>query len=275
MKNLIVANERPGSRCSRGDLERMLRAQLDNSLELGWAADDLWIVTNFPFEYSGIPAMEAPLNSHCLTGSKMFALSWLFESGRVTETIWSHDLDCWQNVAFAEPEFADVGACHYSRPKFNGGSVFWRPAAHDIVAVVLEQLRVETARKEEPTLQQVLTDRRYRRRVTILNSTYNVGCSGFVERFQRAEKPVRACHFHPNNRLAWETHVLDRNGLDGSSVSPRLEQLLRRHYPALPRELSPSSLEKVRLRRHQRSDEIGEFATENRSGLEGVPPCNA
>lgn len=252
VKNLIVANELPGSRCPRSELERMLRAQIENSLELGWKPDDLWIVANFEFEWCGVQAFTTTLNAHCLTGSKMFALEWLFQAGMVRDVVWSHDLDCWQNEWFAVPVFMDVGACHYSRPKFNGGSVFWKPAARDLVATITIQLQAPGVEKEEPILQKVFTERPYRSRITVLNSTFNVGCSGFVERLLRAEQPIRVCHLHPNNRVAWETHVLDRNGLGQSSMGLRLESLLRRHYPGLATALSVSGEEKARQARQAR-----------------------
>ena len=67
---------------------------------------------------------------------------------------------------------------------------------------------------------------------------YNVGCSGFLPRYERAdEHPVKVCHFHPDNRIAWQTHALDRNATGIKSVTPELEAMVRKYYPALQTEL--------------------------------------
>ena len=57
-----------------------------------------------------------------------------------------------------------------------------------------------------------------------------MGCSGFVKRYERAEKPIKVLHFHPTNRIAWETHALDRNQIGEIPISSQLENLLRKHY---------------------------------------------
>lgn len=241
LKNAMVANHIPSSRYSRNSLETLLRAQIANSLELGWKPEDILLVTNFSFAFAGVEAAKIELDGHCPRGSKMFAVQHLLRERASDETVlWSHDLDCWQNVWFSAPQFADVGACEYSRPTFNGGSVFWRRAGLDIADEVVRRLRDDRASCEEPTMNAVFKHDRFRRRVTILNSTYNVGCSGFKERLFRSEKPVRASHFRPTNRLAWATHVLNRHSLEQRSASARLESLLRRWFPGLPSELAKS-----------------------------------
>jgi hypothetical protein len=106
------------------------------------------------------------------------------------------------------------------------------------------------AEKEEPALNAVLKSPEYRDRTTVLDSTFNVGCSGFVERYRRAAKPVLVCHMHPTNRIAWDTHVNDRNDLGERAVSPRLlELLVRRFHKGVP----PKKLERDRSRRRPAS----------------------
>jgi hypothetical protein len=233
VKNVMVGNLNPTNpRYHKRELDTLLCAQIDNSLECGWDPHDIVLVSNYDFEFKGVKARQVNLNDFCFTGSKMFALQhilqhWEFEE----EVIWMHDLDCWQNQWFDCPVIQDVGICEYSRPKFNGGSVFWRRTANDIVNRVVSILQTERASREEPTLNRILRDKGCVKRVTVLNPTFNVGCSGFVMRYERADKPIQVCHFHPNNRIAWETHVLDRNGRGYRSVGQRLEALIRRYYP--------------------------------------------
>lgn len=245
MFNLMVANATGGKGSKR--LEHMLRAQVHNTLELGWPVDSIFVLTNFPFSFMGVEAHLVHLNEFCLTGSKMFGVRWLMDnypdmlgsalSGNGGAAVWAHDLDAWQNAPFEEPEFKDVGIAQYSNSKFNGGSVFWRRSASDIVGTICEEIQGKTLQREEPTLNSVLKCNDYKDRVTVINNTFNVGCSGYVVRVQRSDKPLRVCHFHPDNRIAWETHALDRNEIGEIGVTVRLERLIRSYYPDLARKV--------------------------------------
>ena len=247
----MVANLIPGSRTGKEELLRMTQAQIENSIDLGWPVKDICLITNFDFDYLSVYALKADLNTHCSTGSKMFGIQWLMDKVQ-DDVYWVHDLDCWQGVWFDPPEFKDAGIAEYSQPKFNGGSVFWRPTARDIIDHVIGILVDQHAAKEEPTLNKVLKSETYRDRVTVLNSTFNLGCSGFVKRYVRAEKPICVSHFHPTNRIAWETHCLYRNGGNMKSISPRLETLIRRFWPNIATKLAPNDPKnKIRTERRK------------------------
>jgi hypothetical protein len=255
MKRLMVANKQKNgkSRYFHERMETLLKAQIDNMLELGWEKKNIILLTNFDFEFMGIKAEVIKLNDFCLSGSKMWSMSWLFDNKRVDDVIFSSDLDCWQNCWFDPPIFdGDVGACCYSNPKFNGGSIFWKPESRDIVNKVVEVLIEKKAKSEEPTLNEIFKSEKYRDRISILNSTYNVGCSGFAPRYERSIKPVHVCHFHPNNNIAWEIHGLDREGLGEIAVTVRLERLLRKYYPNLATELKDKSVQQQK--REQREE---------------------
>lgn len=238
MKNLMVANLRGKGRYTENSIEVLLKAQIENSLDLGWLDKDMIVITNFPFEFMGIKSVIIDLNKFCWTGSKMFGLQNYLENNKIDDVIWAHDLDAWQNAWFDCPEFKDVGGSYYSRPKFNGGSIFWKESSKDIIDEVVNRLKKDNLKKEEPTLNEVFKSDKYKDRVTVLNETYNVGCSGYVERYERSIKPIKVCHFHPYNRIAWETHSLDRNGLGVIGITSRLERILRKYYPGLATELS-------------------------------------
>jgi len=234
-------------------LKTDFKANIANSLELGWKREDIFVISNVKMEYKGVETIIAPLNDFCLTGSKMFGLKWFLENNSFDpdEVIWASDTDCWQDTWFDCPDFKDVGACHYSRPKFNGGSVFWRPRAIDIINEIIEILEKEKLKKEEPTLNRVFKSHKYVNRITVLNYTYNVGCSGYYERYTKSDKPVRVCHFHPYNRIAWETHCLDRNGMEIKGISDRLEKLIRKYYKGIAEVIS----EEGGIRRGQKKAE--------------------
>lgn len=237
MKILLAANLTKG-RYKAENIHTLLNAQIENSIALGWKPQDIILLSNFDYEFMFVKSINISLNTTCLTGSKMFGMKYIFDNNMADDVIWAHDLDAWQNVPFYCPEFLEVGIACYSNAKYNGGSIFWRKSAKDIVDKIVSEIEGNKENKEEPTLNRVLQSREYRDRVTCLNNTFNVGCSGYVKRWERSIKPIRVCHFHPYNHTAWETHALDRNGLDCKGISERLERLLRKYYPELARELS-------------------------------------
>ena len=147
MKNLLVANEVRGSR--RYDFKKFelfVKAQIENSLELFWKPEDIILLANFDYEFLGVKSVKINMNKFCLTGSKMFGIQYCFNKLGVDDIIWAHDFDAWQGAYFDEYDLHcdinknhidfglyDVGATYYSRPKFNGGSIFWKPSSIDII----------------------------------------------------------------------------------------------------------------------------------------------
>ena len=248
MINFMVANMRDNHKKYGFDkIEVMLKSQIENSIEVGWNVDDFIILANFEFEFMGVKTILWDANDYCWTGSKMFALKHIIENNDLFNTkghiIWSHDLDCWENypITIGASDFKDVGIATYSNAKYNGGSIFWKYSACDIIDVIDFLLTEGKGQeKEEPTINRVLKSNKFKDRVTVIDNTYNVGCSGFVKRYNRSEKPIKVLHFNPMNKISWETHGLDRNGLGEVAVSSRLELLLRRYYPGLATELSKS-----------------------------------
>jgi len=248
-KNIIVANFQGISKKTTRDLgkgrirkpytfqnlEVEIKAQIDNAIAVGWPVEDLMLVTNFNYEYRGVKSTIIQLNDFCMTGSKTFAVLELFKKGLVDGPVWVHDLDIWQNEWFDLPQFTDVGICTYSTPKFNGGSVFYRPSAQDMVQEVVDKINAKEEKVEEPTINRVYKQEKYNGRVVVCDQTYNLGCSGFVTRYNRAIKPIRCCHFHPNNRIAVDTHMYDRNllGDEHIPVNSRLRKLLFSYFPIL------------------------------------------
>lgn len=231
MKNLIVANFPAVGGKQVEVLERLIDAQIENSLELGWKAEDLVLCTNGEPDLR-VKSFVLPMNERCLTGSKMFAVESLFEMGVIQEgdIWWVHDLDAWQNYWFEAPEFRDIGLAEYNIPKFNGGSIFLRHGARDLIADVVNLIRQERLDREEPAINRVLRKRKNADRVSIIDSTFNVGCSAYAIRLKRCTKPVLVSHFHPEGKSGWRTHVDGVNALGESSVSPRVKRLLSEKF---------------------------------------------
>lgn len=253
MKNFMVANLADNKRYKADPIKLLIRSQIHNSLELGWHPEEIILLSNFDYEYMGIKSIKTELNKECLTGSKIFGMKYLFDNDMVgDEVIWAHDLDAWQNVWFDPPELKDAGITCYSNSKYNGGSIFWKKNARDIVEKVVDEIVSNNENKEEPTINKILKSKKYKKRVTVVNRSFNVGCSGYVKRWMDSIKPLRVCHFHPYNKMAWETHALDRNGLDEKGITDRLESLLRAYYHDLATDLSPKGKEAQKERRERR-----------------------
>jgi hypothetical protein len=235
MYNVIVANynkDKSNSvkKYSLKTLELDLKAQIDNSLQLGWDVTNFLVLTNFDFEYLNIKSTQINLNKNCLTGSKLFAMREIFKLNMVDDNIWIHDLDAWQNDVFEFPDIEYCGLCEYSKPKFNGGSMFYTPKAKNIIFALCEYLEKNNQAREEPTLDKILRNE-FKKETVILNSSYNVGCSGFKKRYDKAIKPIKVIHGHlGNNRLSWDTHVRGRNGPEYVSCSDRLKKLIINYY---------------------------------------------
>lgn len=237
MKNFMVANLPSSGAYNKKRLDLLLKAQIENSLDLGWRPEDIMIISNFHYEYMGIESKVFRLNANCLTGSKIFGVHRLYLSMKEKGSIWAHDLDCWQNVEFKEPEYKDVGIAQYSNSKYNGGSLFWKASAVDILHAIHARLVENEEEREEPALNFILKSDEYKDRVTVVNNTFNVGCSGYVKRYERGLKPLRVAHFHPDNRIAWETHALDRNEIGEIGITVRLERIIRKYWPHLATEV--------------------------------------
>jgi hypothetical protein len=218
-------------RYKKDKIKTLLKAQIDNSIDVGWKVEDIILLCNFEFEFMGVKSIVNELDHECLTGSKMFGVKYLYDHDMVgDEVIWAHDLDAWQNVPFYCPEIKDVGIASYNIKKYNGGSVFWTLKAKDIAEEVIKTILEEDRTIEENSLNKIFRSKEYRDRVTNVDNTFNVGCSGFVTRWARSIKPIRVCHFHPYNPIAWETHGMDRNAIGVKCVSDRLERVLRKYY---------------------------------------------
>ena len=226
MINLLTANVNPKSgRYNLDKITVLLKAQIANSYDVGWLPKDILLLTNFDFEFAGIKAETIEFNPRCLTGSKMYAVR---HALRRDVVVWAHDLDAWQNVWFDCPEMLDVAAATYDGRKYNGGSIFWRPESVDLVKKIIRMIDKEEATYEENVLNRVF--KKHKARVTKLNFDYNVGCSNYRERWGKGDKPIKVAHFHPYNRIAWETHALDRCQLGAKGITNRLEVILRDYY---------------------------------------------
>jgi hypothetical protein len=139
------------------DQERIfnyLRLQVHNSLDLGWAPEDIIPITNFPFEHMGVKSHELDMNI-CWWSSfanRMRAVNEMIKKGVINDNFWVHDLDAYQLEPFEFPkECKGVSFTKHApgRVKPQGASVFYTKESFDIVDAMATTMRAFKAAKEE------------------------------------------------------------------------------------------------------------------------------
>ena len=93
IKNIIENKKRYDNEL----LFNYFRAQVDNSLRLGWKKEDIIIGTNFDFEHNGVKNIE--LKNICTSNvfnNKWYGIQELMSSGKLNDDFWFHDQDSWQ-----------------------------------------------------------------------------------------------------------------------------------------------------------------------------------
>ncbi|MDP6525648.1 MAG: hypothetical protein QGH15_15640 [Kiritimatiellia bacterium] len=214
-----------------GLLRKYLQAQVENSLELGWAPRDVIIATSFPFNHMGVNNTllnfaDNDINASC---NKVLGAVELLEKGIIGEA-WMHDLDAWQMTPFGMPEIKALGMVPYLGGKrLNSGSVFLNEKALPVLRAVLATAR-RAFLDDGETIPDETAFRRSGRIVnentTRLNTTFNVGRTGFAKRYTRATKPVKVVHAHFEKEKNWKRFVLGKNPLHTRVVDERLERIL-------------------------------------------------
>jgi hypothetical protein len=192
---------------------KFIKIQVENSLELGWKPEDIILITDFPYEYSGIKATIVT-KGYCSIkkeASKITTIVHLFDIRFFKENTlyWSHDLDAYQLEPITESEIdlegANLGLTDYGRkPNWQMGSFFFKKPAEDIfraiaarIAPGLDENRHE---RHDETAIQYLTDNNtngINSRIKRLNNTYNFGMRRVDFCYEKAIKPLKVLHFHP------------------------------------------------------------------------------
>lgn len=130
-----------------------LKLQVENSLMLGWDKEDIIVITNFPFEYMDIKTnMVNDICRWSAFANKMVVVNELICSNVINDNFWLHDCDAYQLVPFVFPEECnDVNFVRHApgRDKPQGGSVFYRKEAYDIISVLSKAIQLFKPTKEE------------------------------------------------------------------------------------------------------------------------------
>jgi len=214
MKNVIIFQDwirekTYGHHWKQDELFSYFRAQIDNSLRLGWNTADIIICTNLDFKYKNVTII--PLSDICQYNkyfNKQYGIAELLRNNIITEPFWFHDFDDWQLVPFDFPNFdGDIGMCKYINfSQWNTGSVFVKPSSLDIWELVVEFMKIND---NHPNLLQIGDENivnfiyqqypEIQSRFCELDCKFNVGVTQFKMRFDKASKPIVIGAFKPSS----------------------------------------------------------------------------
>lgn len=220
MKNLLIYISKDHSFLP--EYEKLVRIQIDNSVELGWKREDVMLVTNFGFEYDGVKSIVVGDENICpfyMYSGKINTFIDLWNKGYIEKGVvyWYHDFDAFQNEAFTEEELDldgyDVGMTDYGRkPNWNGGSSFLKYESKNIWQWMRN--RIYRFSNAQPISNHIiayrkysdevaikwLTDRDYRginSRIKRMNIRYNFNLNPItVKTLYEQSKPIKVFHFH-------------------------------------------------------------------------------
>lgn len=226
------------------NFEKYIKAQIDNSLDLGWPSEDIILATNFDYEYNGVKAVVLKeIFQQSAYYNKQFNILELINTNVLDELTWYHDVDVWQihpfNDEYIEYDLlGDLGACRYMfNNEWNTGTLFIRPTAKDMFEFVVKMMEkaaadgkvVDTA--DEPVMNTLIRrNPMYYGRYNDIDTTYNIGMSGFDLRYNAATKPIMVAHFHPDRKEQWDHFVEGKNSMNVKVTDDRLNKVLLKHF---------------------------------------------
>lgn len=236
-----------------GEVEKLAKIQIDNSLALGWKPEDIMLVTNFNYEYNGIkPVIIGKENYFELkpTATKIMAIVDLFDKGLIGDDLyWFHDFDVFQLERDIEPrlEKGKIGITDYGITRigpdvdrrWSTGIIFFRKDAQDVFKWIKRAVYSHQA-NEEISLLAICRHNRYNilDRIQKLNITYNLATRkrDVSKTYEIAEKPLKIIHFHPFDTRPVELGndnigvcVYGKNKLNKVLVSDTLIKLFKKH----------------------------------------------
>jgi hypothetical protein len=221
MKNLLIFVD--PAKDFNAEHRALVKIQIDWSLEVGWEPGDIMLVTNFPYEYHGVKAVEVEDDCYYAEFSratKVPVINRLFEKGFITDYMWFHDFDAFQLEPLdIKSDFAitQYGKNEKGSPenKWNAGSVFFKDAHH--IFKLIERVMRSHGIDEENALTHLL-DYGFNNsgiyKCEFLNTSYNTHIYSPIDR-------VKVAHFHP--------HKPHHRKLFNNVLPEKLKQILDEH----------------------------------------------
>jgi len=236
------------------EAEKLIKIQIENSLEMGWKREDIMLVTNFTYEFMGIKSMvvgDENFYEPKPTCSKMVTIINLIKSGVIgNELHWFHDLDAFQleNLGEIDLKYNELALTDYGKTtihpgrdsRWSTGSLFFRAGALDLFEKIMEEVHKYQC-NEEVAMLEMLKKKRHqvdKPRIRKLNITYNFATRkrNIAEQYKIVDKPIKVIHFHPFDKRAVDGDsdnmsalVYGNNSLEMVFVTPRLIQLFKKY----------------------------------------------
>lgn len=240
MKNLLIYIN--PSKDFDEETKILAKVQIDNILDLGWKKEDIILVTNFPYEYCGVKAIDMGDDVCYLLEhwqNKIVGILFLFEQGLISsnELYFCHDFDHYQLHPITKSEIelalgtADMGVTDYGRmPRWHMSSLFFKSSSRDIFELIKKTVYEYKIRNEEDALF-MLTENDpdgLGRRIKKLNITYNFWGGNIRSTYPMAEKPIRCAHFHPS-REGLDEFMYGKNKINQVLINERLIKLFNKY----------------------------------------------
>lgn len=179
---------------SKRFIHTLIDIHIQNSLFWNWESKDILVCHNMDVEYQN--ATNVPLkiaNGIHPSMFKWLGLLQVLKNNR-DEVVIYHDYDNFQISPFRLPSFDAIGMVTYPKG-FNTGLI----VANDKAIPFIKQVITKAKELGENVFDEKVVrklDKKTKDRVTILNSTYNVGRTAFQRRYDEAEKPIVFLHSH-------------------------------------------------------------------------------
>ena len=211
MKQVIIYNQinleyHGGARYKNEELFNFLKANIDQSLRLGWKPEEIILGTNFEFSYRNVKSIK--LSNVCeWSGFNNFwyGIQELFELGIIDDDIWLHDHDSWPISKFDFPEFqGEIAGCEYIKtPYWNCSSIYLKKSSKPILDYIVDSLNAN--RDANVSSDEVIVgfcrfnpQSPIKNYLTSINTRYNTGITSFTERKNTAIKPIYVLGFNPS-----------------------------------------------------------------------------
>ena len=236
MKNVLVYNiVDDKKRYDNELLFNYFRAQVDNSLRLGWKKEDIIIGTNFDFEHNGVKNIE--LKNVCTSNvfnNKWYGMLELMENGHLDDDFWFHDQDSWQVEKIDFPRFeGEIGGCTYVyTTEWNTCSMFLKNTSQYVIQYIVDFMEMNKNLEVYSDENYVSMLRRHSEITTLLttiNNKFNVGLTHMEQRYAAAEKPVCSLGFQPHVQSSWDVFIEGKNDLDIKLVDNELLDIFKKY----------------------------------------------
>ena len=211
MKNLMIFQDvvrgTYGHDWIETEIYNFWKAQIDNSIRLGWNTEDLLILTNLPFTYKNVKILKS--NYICNYNKYFNKILGIWEVLKFyyQEPIWFHDHDDWQLEKFDFPTFdGNIGCCLYCDfTQICMSSLFIKPESLPIWELVSNFIQNNPY---DDQMKQIGDDNLFNRfvhddvdiknQISIIDASYNLGMTQLEERLNRTKEKTKVVAVKPN-----------------------------------------------------------------------------